>query len=60
MTMTRLPVIEHLPPAETARRYRTCPDAAEKTRWQVLWLVTPPDHPMSAGRAARAVGLTAA
>ena len=34
--MNRLPVIEHLPPAEIARRYRTCPDGAEKTRWQVL------------------------
>ena len=56
--MTRLPVVEHLPPAEIARRYRTCPDGAEKTRWQVLWLVTRPDQPMSAGRAARSVGLT--
>jgi transposase len=56
--MTRLPVLEHLPPAEIARRYRTCPDAAEKTRWQILWLVTRPGQPMSAGRAARVVGLT--
>lgn len=56
--MSRLPVVEHLPPAEIARRSRTCPDAAEKTRWQVLWLVTRPDDPMSAGRAARSVGLT--
>ncbi len=58
--MTRIPVVEHLPPSEIARRYRTCPDAAEKTRWQVIWLVTHPDHPVSAGRAARAVGLTPA
>ncbi len=57
--MTRIPVIEHLPPDEIARRYRTCPDAAEKTRWQVIWLVTRPDPPMSAGRAAVSVGLTA-
>ena len=56
--MTRLPVVEHLPPDEIARRYRTCPDGAEKTRWQILWLVTRSDDPMSAGRAARAVGLT--
>ncbi len=56
--MNRLPVVEHLPPAEIARRYRTCPDGAEKTRWQILWLVTNPDQPMSAGRAARSVGLT--
>jgi transposase len=58
--MNRIPVIEHLPPAEIAWRYRTCPDAAEKTRWQVLWLVTRPDQPLSAGRAAQAVGLTPA
>ena len=56
--MIRLPVVEHLPPAELARRYRTCPDPAEKTRWQVLWLATRPDRPVSAGRAARYVGLT--
>jgi transposase len=57
--MNRLPVIDHLPPAEIARRYRTCPDGAEKTRWQVLWLVTRSDQSMSAGRAALSVGLTA-
>ena len=57
--MKRLPVIEHLPPTEIARRYRTCPDGAEKTRWHIIWLVTHPDQPMSAGRAALAVGLTA-
>jgi hypothetical protein len=56
--MNRFPVAEHLPPAEIARRYRTCPDGAEKSRWHVLWLVTRPDQPMSAGRAARCVGLT--
>ena len=56
--MTRIPVVPHLPPAEIARRYRARADAAEKTRWQVLWLVTWPDRPMSAGRAAVAVGLT--
>lgn len=56
--MTRIPVVEHLPPDGSAHRYRTCADAAEKTRWQVLWPVTRPDQPMSAGRAAVAVGLT--
>ena len=58
--MNRLPIIAHLPPAEIARRYRACTDGAEKTRWQVLWLVTRPDQPLSAGRAALSVGLTAA
>jgi transposase len=57
--MKRLPVIDHLSPSEIARRYRTCPDGAEKTRWQIIWLVTHPDQPMSAGRAALSVGLTA-
>jgi transposase len=57
--MNRIPVIEHLPPAGIARRYRTCPDGAERTRWPILWLVTRPDRPLPAGRAARAVGLTA-
>ena len=56
--MTRIPIVEHLSPDAIARRYRTCADAAEKTRWQILWLVTRPDQPMSAGRAAVAVGLT--
>jgi transposase len=57
--MKRLPVIGHLSPAEIARRYRACPDGAEKTRWQIIWLITRPDQPMSAGRAALSVGLTA-
>jgi transposase len=57
--MTRLPVVDHLSPAEIARRYRTCPDGAETTRWQVVGLVTRPDQPMSAGRAALSVGRTA-
>lgn len=58
--MNRIPVVQHLPPGEIARRYRTCPDGAEKTRWQVIWLAARPDQPMPAGRAARAVGLTPA
>ena len=58
--MTRLPVVEHLTPAEIDRRYRTCPDAAEKSRWHVLWLVTRPDRPVSATAAAKIVGYTPA
>ncbi|WP_020473609.1 hypothetical protein [Zavarzinella formosa] len=34
--MTRIPINNHLSAEEIARRYRTCPDGAEKTRWQVL------------------------
>lgn len=58
--MSRIPIADHLTHAEIARRYRSCPDGAEKARWQVLWLVTRPDAPVSAGRAALLVGLTAA
>ncbi|WP_439626837.1 winged helix-turn-helix domain-containing protein [Gemmata sp.] len=58
--MKRLPVVEHLTPEEIDRRYRTCTDAAEKSRWHVLWLVTRPDHPLSATKAAKVVGFTPA
>ena len=50
--MKRLPVVAHLTPEEIDRRYRDCTDAAEKTRWHVLWLVTRPDQPVSATAAA--------
>ena len=58
--MTRLPVVEHLTAGEIDRRYRNCADAAEKTRWHVLWLVTRPGHPVSATTAAKLVGFTPA
>lgn len=58
--MTRLPVVEHLTPGDIDRRYRSCTDAAEKSRWQVLWLVTRPDQPLSATAAAKVVGFTPA
>jgi transposase len=45
---------------EIDQRYRSCSDAAEKTRWHVLWLVTRPDQPLSATAAARLVGFTPA
>ncbi len=58
--MNRLPVVEHLSHDEIDRRYRGCADAAEKTRWHVLWLVTRPDQPLSATAAAKLVGFTPA
>jgi transposase len=58
--MKRLPVVEHLGHEEIDRRYRACANAAEKTRWHVLWLVTRPDHPLSATAAAKLVGFTPA
>lgn len=58
--MGQIPVAPHLTPADIDRRYRTCPDPAEKTRWHLLWLVSRPDHPLSATAAARLVGFTPA
>jgi transposase len=56
--MKRLPVVEYLSHEEIDQRYRSCSDAAEKTRWHVLWLVTRPDQPLSATGAAELVGFT--
>jgi transposase len=58
MANTRLPIVLHLPPEEIAYRYRTCRTGVEKTHWQVLWLLTRPDQPLSPARAAEQVGLT--
>jgi transposase len=58
--MKRLPVVPHLTHEEIDRRYRSCPDAAEKTRWHILWLVTRPNDPLSATEAAKLVGYTPA
>jgi transposase len=58
--MKRLPVVPHLSHEEIDRRYRSCSDAAEKTRWHVLWLVTRRDQPVSASKAAELVGFTPA
>src|ERR1700754_2877166 len=58
--MTRLPVVGHLSHEEIDRRYRSCADAPEKTRWHVLWLVTRSDQPLSATAAAKLVGFTPA
>src|SRR4051812_10359153 len=58
--MKRLSVVPHLSYEEIDRRYRCCSDAAEKSRWHVLWLVTRPDRPLSATKAAELVGFTPA
>ena len=59
MARTRLPILPPLPPEEIARRYRTCRSAVEKTHWQVLWLLTRPEQPLSPAQAAAQVGLSA-
>lgn len=56
--MKRLAVAEHLSHEEIDRRYRGCADAAQKSRWHVLWLVTRPEQPLSATKAAQLVGFT--
>lgn len=58
--MKRLPVVGHLGHEEIDHRYRGCNDAAQKSRWHVLWLVTRPDQPLSATAAAKLVGFTPA
>jgi transposase len=58
--MSQLPVASHLTAEEIDQRYRGCSDGAEKSRWHVLWLVTRPEHPMSATAAAKLVGFTPA
>jgi transposase len=58
MANTRLPIVLHLPPEEIARRYRAGRTGVEKTHWQVLWLLTRPDQPLSPAQAAAQVGLT--
>lgn len=56
--MARIDVAPHLTADEIDERYRTCREAAEKTRWHLLWLLTRPDHRRSVADAARVVGLT--
>ena len=56
--MARIDVAPHLTADEIEERYRSCRDAAEKTRWHLLWLVTRPDPSRSVADAARVVGLT--
>jgi transposase len=56
--MKRLPVVAHLPAEEVGRRYRTCPDPKEKTRWHLLWLLLRPGEPRSCEQAAPLVGLS--
>jgi transposase len=58
MAYPRLPIAPHLPPEEIARCYRACRLGREKTPWQVLWLLTRPDDPLTPAQAATQVGLT--
>lgn len=57
--MKRLPVIGRLSHEQIDRHSRGCTDAAEKSRWHVLWLAIRPDQPLSA-TAAKLVEFTPA
>lgn len=59
MPRQRLPIAPHLPPEQIARRYRSCRHGVEKAHWQVLWLMTRPEEPLTPAQAAHQVGLTA-
>ena len=56
--MQPLKVAGHLAPDEVYRRYRACADARVKTRWQAIWLMVRPGGPLTAEKAAEAVGLS--
>lgn len=56
--MKRLEVAGHLTPEQVNRRYRDCPDARVKTRWHAIWLMVRPEGPLTAEKAAAAVGLS--
>lgn len=55
--MTRLPVIGYLSADEVGDRYRHCPDAKEKTRWHLVWLLLR-DDTLTCERAGPLVGLS--
>ena len=55
--MKRLPVVAHLSADEVGRRYRSCSDAKEKTRWRLVWLLLC-DSTLSCERAGPLVGLS--
>ena len=56
MAQHRLPIQPHLTHDEIERRYRACRSGLEKTHWQVLWLLTRPDRPLTPAQAAEQVG----
>lgn len=58
--MKPLVVERHLTPKQIDRRFHECGNAAEKTRWHVIWLLTRPDTTLTAHSAARLVGLSPA
>jgi hypothetical protein len=58
MANTRLRIAPHLAPKSFARHYRACRSGVEKTPWQVLWLLTRSEQPLSPAQATQQVGLS--
>jgi hypothetical protein len=56
--MNRLAVVAYLPVEEVRRRYRSCPDPKEQTRWNLLWLLLRPAILPICEEAAPFVGLS--
>jgi transposase len=55
-----LTVTRHLTPNQIDKQFRRCRDARQKTRWQVIWLLTRPGVKRSAHAVAPLVGLSPA
>src|SRR3954471_1739987 len=58
MPRPRLLIADHLTPEQIQARYRSCRDGLEKTRWQILWLLTRSRPPPSPAEIAPMVGMT--
>jgi transposase len=58
MAQHRLPIEPHLTHDQIERRYRSCRSGLEKAHWQLLWLLSRPDSPLTPALAAAQVGLT--
>src|SRR5262249_49373005 len=56
--MNGLPVPPPPPGGGGGRRYRTCPDPKEKTRWHLIWLLLRAGQPLCCEQAAPLVGLS--
>lgn len=55
-----LVVEPHLTPKQIDQRFRQCHHLKEKAHWQVIWLLTRPDHKLTAHSASKLVGMSPA
>jgi len=56
MAQAPLTVKPHLSFIEIESRYKTCKNPRNKTRWQLIWLMTRPEKPLRVTDAAESVG----